>query len=101
MNDAPSVRVIEGGAGHRQQFVHKRDPARIVETRYLRIGKPRPLDQLHRDEGQAVLLVGIEDRDDPGMGQAARRLRLAEQAQAQAFQLIIVGVLAEFDGLDC
>ena len=73
MEDAALVGVVDRPADRDEQ------PGR-VQRRHRPVrqlpGQGRPLDVLHREERLAVALADLEDRDDVGMGQPCRGLRL-------------------------
>ena len=81
MHDALAVGVIERERRLPQDVQHLCRFQCIGRGEQLFEG--RPVDEFHEDIRHAVFLGDVVNRNDVGMGEDARRLRLAEEAVAQ------------------
>ena len=92
------VSVIERRRGLGQNAEHALGRNRLAGLEHLI--ERRPVHVFHGDVGQVALLLHVVDGDDAGVGEDARRARLAKEAFAQAFLLFGLAARSELNGLD-
>ena len=97
MDHAQPMRVAERRQDLRQDAHRVRRPEALVLFEVLL--ELAPLDQLHRDVPDAGIFAEVVDRDDIGMRQPARGLRLAAKAR-EDLRRVAPGQLIRANGLE-
>ena len=97
MHDALLVGVIQGHGGLAENAEHAVRGERLAGNKLVERG---PVDVLHGDVGDVVLLLHVVDGDDARMREDAGRAGFAEQALAQPRALLGIRDFPEADGLD-